>query len=147
MAVSRVAERVRGGGHAVPPDDIRRRYSPGLTNFFSLYAPIADSWAMYDNSSPPARLIAMKEEGAGTVRVEQIALWQAIQDNMKIMEKEGDYEVGVEPRLMGVPISEITEILARVGREAFARHKALGHPVVIWRDGRVVIVPPEEIEL
>ena len=26
------------------PDDIRRRYRRGLTNFFSLYMPIADSW-------------------------------------------------------------------------------------------------------
>jgi len=32
-------------------------------------------------------------------------------------------------------------------REAVARHKALGQSIVIWRDGKVVIVPPEEIEI
>jgi hypothetical protein len=27
------------------------------------------------------------------------------------------------------------------------RHKKLGEPIVIWRDGKVVWVPPEEIEV
>jgi len=31
-------------------------------------------------------------------------------------------------------------------REAILRHKALGESIVIWRDGRVVTVPPEEID-
>lgn len=30
LAVSRVGERIRAGGHAVPPDDIRRRYRRGI---------------------------------------------------------------------------------------------------------------------
>ena len=30
-------------------------------------------------------------------------------------------------------------------REALLRHKKLGESIAIWRDGRVVIVPPEEI--
>lgn len=50
LAVSRVAERVKLGGHFVPEDTIRRRYVAGLKNFFSLYTPIADSWQMYDNT-------------------------------------------------------------------------------------------------
>lgn len=32
-------------------------------------------------------------------------------------------------------------------REAIARHKAKGDSIVVWRDGRVVILQPEEIEL
>ena len=24
-------------------------------------------------------------------------------------------------------------------------HKLLGHPIVVWQDGKVVVVPPEEI--
>lgn len=108
--------------------------------------PIADSWAMYDNSSPPAKLVATKERSR-PVQFGDKALWQAIQDSMRIMENEGDYAVGVEPRLMGVPISEVTEIFARSGRDALARHKALGQSVVVWRDGRVVEIPPEDIEI
>jgi predicted ABC-type ATPase len=50
LAVSRVAERVKLGGHSVPEATIRRRYKTGLKNFFKLYKPIADSWQMYDNT-------------------------------------------------------------------------------------------------
>jgi len=50
LAISRVAERVKMGGHTVPEETIRRRYRSGLKNFFHLYEPLADSWQMYDNS-------------------------------------------------------------------------------------------------
>ena len=30
-------------------------------------------------------------------------------------------------------------------RAALLRHYKLGQPIAIWRDGKVVIVPPEEI--
>jgi hypothetical protein len=32
-------------------------------------------------------------------------------------------------------------------RETLTVHKKLGNSIVVWRDGRVVIVPPEEIEV
>ncbi len=50
LAISRVKERVRLGGHHVPEEVIRRRFEAGLSNFFNLYEPIADSWQIYDNS-------------------------------------------------------------------------------------------------
>lgn len=50
LAVLRVGERVKMGGHSVPEETIRRRFKAGLKNFFNLYLPIADSWQMYDNS-------------------------------------------------------------------------------------------------
>lgn len=50
LAVSRVAERVKMGGHFVPEDTIRRRFESGLNNFFQLYKSLADSWQMYDNT-------------------------------------------------------------------------------------------------
>src|SRR5262245_55089260 len=50
LAVARVADRVRLGGHNVPEATIRRRYESGLRNFFSLYQPIATSWRIFDNS-------------------------------------------------------------------------------------------------
>lgn len=146
LAVSRVGERIRAGGHAVPPDDIRRRYRRGLSNFFSLYRPIADSWELHDNSSSPSRLIAA-QESSGPVQFGDMGLWNAIQDGLKTMEKEAEYAVGAEPRLMGVPISEVMDIFTRAGRDALARHKALGQSVAIWRDGRVIVIPPEEIEV
>jgi len=50
VAISRVAGRVRLGGHDVPEATIRRRHDAGLRNFFSLYQPLAEMWQMYDNS-------------------------------------------------------------------------------------------------
>jgi hypothetical protein len=32
-------------------------------------------------------------------------------------------------------------------REALTVHKKLGNSIVVWRDGRVIIVPPDEIQL
>ncbi len=61
------------------------------------------------------------------------------------MEPQATYLEEPEPRLMGVPVSEVTEILARAAQGAVARHRALGIPVVIWRDGKPVEVPAEEL--
>ena len=37
--------------------------------------------------------------------------------------------------------------LNRAVRDAVLRHKKLGESIAVWRDGRVVIVPPEEIDV
>lgn len=50
IALSRVAERVRQGGHDVPEDVVRRRFVSGRENFETLYKPIVDKWLLYDNS-------------------------------------------------------------------------------------------------
>lgn len=46
-------------------------------------------------------------------------------------------------RVQDIPRIQIA--LQRAVREALYRHKLAGHPVAVWRDGRVVWVPPEEI--
>lgn len=68
LAVQRVAERVRLGGHDVPADVIKRRYWRGATNFVQVYRPFADSWTIGDNSSAGAsiRLVALGERDAVT---------------------------------------------------------------------------------
>jgi len=74
LALERVAERVRLGGHDVPPDVVRRRFTAGLRNFFSIYRQRVDSWQMYDNSGLTHRLIASGRSD-GTVIVEAQASW------------------------------------------------------------------------
>ena len=58
LAVQRVAQRVRNGGHNIPEDVIRRRYVAGITNLFRLYMQVVDSWAVYANSENPRKKIA-----------------------------------------------------------------------------------------
>ena len=64
LHIQRVAERVRQGGHDVPEQDIRRRYKRSLMNFFELYQPLADHWAVIDNTGTSPRMIAsLNEQG------------------------------------------------------------------------------------
>jgi predicted ABC-type ATPase len=57
LALRRVADRVRQGGHNVPAAEVRRRFVRGWANFRNLYCPLADSWAIYDNSGETFRLV------------------------------------------------------------------------------------------
>jgi predicted ABC-type ATPase len=75
--VRRVRLRVRLGGHDVPEDDVRRRYERSLTNFFELYAPLADEWSVFDNSKRGrARLVASK--AGDNVTVKDAIRWQRL---------------------------------------------------------------------
>ncbi|HCO68501.1 MAG TPA: zeta toxin [Dysgonomonas sp.] len=58
LAIKRVENRVKSGGHHVPSDVVRRRYKAGAQNLFSLYTPIADYWLVVDNSENPFSLVA-----------------------------------------------------------------------------------------
>jgi predicted ABC-type ATPase len=74
MAIERVKERVRMGGHDVPEEVIRRRYRRGIRNFFSFYQPLAESWGVYDNSLREPLLIA-KGSTTVTTEIHQQDLW------------------------------------------------------------------------
>ncbi len=57
IALKRIAERVRQGGHNVPTVDVVRRFGRGWKNFCSFYRDLADVWAVYDNSGERPRLV------------------------------------------------------------------------------------------
>lgn len=50
LAMRRIAARVLQGGHDVARRDVIRRFKRGWDNFESIYRPMAESWATYDNS-------------------------------------------------------------------------------------------------
>lgn len=79
VAVARVAERVRMGGHNVPEATIRRRYTAGIRNFFELYQPLANSWQLIDNSvvGKPRMIALGTHEEVSEVR--DNAIWAKIQ--------------------------------------------------------------------
>lgn len=41
----------------------------------------------------------------------------------------------------------LLQAMEQAVRETVREHKLLGQPIVVWRDGQVVWVPPEEIEV
>ena len=58
LAMRRVAERVSKGGHDIPEEIIRRRYTAGINNLFKLFMPVVDYWAIFDNSQADRLKIA-----------------------------------------------------------------------------------------
>ena len=61
IAIARVRERVKKGGHDVPEADVRRRFGRSLQHFHDDYAPLADRWAVWDNEISPPQLIVESE--------------------------------------------------------------------------------------
>ena len=57
LAIARVAQRVKSGGHNIPEPTIRRRFDAGLDNFENVYKPIVDEWLLYENSGSTPLLI------------------------------------------------------------------------------------------
>ncbi len=58
LAIERVRRRVESGGHNIPEDVIRRRYTRGVKNLFKLYMPLCDNWVIYDNSKGNSQVVA-----------------------------------------------------------------------------------------
>lgn len=78
MAVERVAQRVRTGGHDVPEPTIRRRYKKGLELLFSTYLPRVDVWKIYDNSLGLDPKLVAKQGGDGRLVVADEHIWTTI---------------------------------------------------------------------
>ena len=57
LAIRRIAQRVKKGGHFIPENDVRRRFKRSLSNFINLYAELADSWIFRDNTKQSASLL------------------------------------------------------------------------------------------
>lgn len=77
LAVERVRERVRMGGHNIPEETIRRRYDRGLKNLFELYIPVANAWSVRDTSFAQSNEIARYTEETGEIIIDE-ERWQLI---------------------------------------------------------------------
>jgi predicted ABC-type ATPase len=67
LAIERVKERVKEGGHNIPEQVIRRRYKKGIKNLISLFIPIVDNWMIVDNSGNPFKTVAEGSEGERSI--------------------------------------------------------------------------------
>jgi predicted ABC-type ATPase len=78
LAIARVADRAGMGGHHVADEVVRRRYSAGIRNFFTLSRPLASTWPVYNNSGPEPKRIA---EGLAseTIGVYDNHIWATIE--------------------------------------------------------------------
>ena len=82
LAVRRVKLRVAMGGHDVPVDTIRRRFSRSLHNFSTLYIPLADQWAVFDNTVTAKATLVATQEG-DNLQIKEPKLWLKLQNLIK----------------------------------------------------------------
>lgn len=61
MAINRVQERVKNGGHGIPPETIKKRYSQSYNNFPAV-AFKSDNVFIYDNSQKFINVYTRKHE-------------------------------------------------------------------------------------
>jgi predicted ABC-type ATPase len=128
LSIRRVAERVARGGHFVPDETVRRRYSRGLHNFRTLYLPLADSWLLCDNSGTAPLAIATGRRD-GTVQTLNREIYREF--------------TGVDnPDGLSFPDEFFTppaiENMKRAVAAAVAEHHLVGNPIYIWQDNRVL---------
>lgn len=93
LAIERVKARVEAGGHNIPEETIRRRYSTGIYYFFNLYAPICERWILADNSQIPFRVIAEgSKDEVINIRDEEIfaKIFEISEERKKLEEENGE---------------------------------------------------------
>lgn len=78
LAVARVRSRVETGGHDVTDRVIRRRFARSLSNFYSLYRPVALTWRLYDGSVLGGRPLIAHGSGSDDVYVADPDKWAMI---------------------------------------------------------------------
>lgn len=85
LAVERVRNRVRLGGHDVPEADVRRRFYRSLANFEKIYRRITHEWRVYHAlhplDEPELRLIA-RGVGDAAVAILDEEAWLQIQQQV-----------------------------------------------------------------
>jgi predicted ABC-type ATPase len=80
LAIKRVLERVKLGGHHVSIETIKRRYVAGLKNFFQIYRPLADCWRFYNNSDVFSPAIIASGNGKKAESVSNKKIWNSLEE-------------------------------------------------------------------
>ena len=147
-SVARVRLRVeRQQGHHVPGDDVRRRFTRGLINFDALRETVS-AWRVVDRRTTFApRIIA--SGGAGELAIRDPDAWSAVLDSIRTARRAQVREPVSVPvrspeRLLG---DDPERCFAAADRATVLRHRALGIPLVVWRDGGIVEADPWTIEV
>ncbi len=85
FAISRVADRVKNGGHNISTDIIKRRYYRGISNLLKLYIPVCDNWIIINNTDAVSEVVAQ-----GAIKMEKAIkkddIWEIIVSQSAINE-------------------------------------------------------------
>lgn len=81
LAITRVKNRAKQGGHDIPAETIRRRFHKGLINLVKLYLPLCHRGVILDNTMPARKgelRPKIAEKLDGQLVVYQKEIWQHI---------------------------------------------------------------------
>lgn len=120
LAVQRVADRVRSGGHDVPPGTIRRRYGAGVRN---VAAHRGRSGVVAGHGLRWGRLGGCPATGNGMMAEVQNDVDRILTENRRVVGRALDRGI----------------------RKAILRHKKDGELVVVERNGKIELVKPEDL--
>jgi|SRR3989339_980884 len=67
IALARIKSRVEAGGHNILKEDVVRRFSRSKNNFWTLYRPLANEWALFYNGME--RLIPVASGGKKAIDI------------------------------------------------------------------------------
>ena len=70
--MARIRQRVRKGGHPVPEEDVLRRFSRSIKNFWGKYRAWADRWHLFYNGGPQFHEVALGEGESIEIRDEAL---------------------------------------------------------------------------
>jgi predicted ABC-type ATPase len=68
ITIARIKQRVVEGGHNIEEDVSRRRFYKTIQNFFAIYAPLMNTWKIYENDLDRPRLLAVGKDGRRAIR-------------------------------------------------------------------------------
>jgi predicted ABC-type ATPase len=126
-SINRVAQRVRHGGHDIPEDVIRRRFAAGLRLFRTVYSGIVDHWVLYDNSDEIPAMIELRD---------------TMQPPPAVREQQPAY-AGLPPDVPEWARGAFAA-LVRAGQRARENARQSGTKLVVYRNGQVVLLDPNE---
>lgn len=174
LSIERVRRRVLAGGHDIPESDIRRRHASSLANFRTHFLPRASMWRVFDASSEHG-LVGIASGGLGTpTLVADAERWRKIvesphssrvrevsREQMYVTQEGDQFSMDAQPANRStepdtsvstrVPLMASLEEMVATSpaavRRALAIQRALGVSAAAMRDGKIVIIPPEELPL
>jgi predicted ABC-type ATPase len=79
LAIERVKTRVNEGGHNIPEETIRRRYSRGIINLTTKFITVCDYWIVINNSGRPFTFVA-EGQGDSELKVHDAFVWKQIKN-------------------------------------------------------------------
>lgn len=143
MAIERVRRRVELGGHDIPEPDIRRRFERSVENFYWIYRPLASRWHVHAGGETGATRRIAEGGGAAVHIVRDSAAWSEL-----LRQAGGDPMTDKPGKVRETVVRDrIDEALLAADRAVILRHRAGRVPLVLWRDGKIVEVDAETVEL